>query len=346
MVMGLIDFLLGGKKKSKMPKTARVQSSLNQVGVNVNQNEQNIPDGTNQNPTANTQDNGGANGQNESPVMQQQSFPQQRKPIGEVINAIHKELKSTNDRLAEIVTDVKKMENSVLEITNRVEDLEVGKKEMESKFSNVDENMNKFLSLYELVNNQYNPFVEKMGSAPQIVPEQESVEPEKQEILINNDGSTENEEPKETFEELATPPVEKEPVKTIEIKSTGSQLLELDTLNIEEAAGNAVPLTSLKNNTNSLVTILTWLEYMIKKVGIDETRNNLRYYTETLRWISPEVFFELDKYLRGMKDKKNLSGDEKLEVRDHIVSLYFISKLNERNLDEKLTRAVLQIIKD
>lgn len=71
----------------------------------------------------------------------------------------------------------------------------------------------------------------------------------------------------------------------------------------------------------------------------------MRYYTETLRWITPEVYFDLDKYLRGMRDKKGVSADEMLTVRDHIVSLYFISKLNEKVLDEKLTRAVLQIIK-
>ena len=47
-----------------------------------------------------------------------------------------------------------------------------------------------------------------------------------------------------------------------------------------------------------------------------------------------------------MKDKKDLTGDESLTVRDHIVSLYFISKLNEKVLDENLTRAVLQIIKE
>ena len=122
-------------------------------------------------------------------------------------------------------------------------------------------------------------------------------------------------------------------------------MLELDTLSIEEAAGDSVPLTVLKNSTNSLVIILSWLEYLIKKVGIEESRNSLRYYTETLRWITPEVFFDLDKYLRGMKDNKDVSEDASLTVRDHIVSLYFISKLNEKVLDEKLTRAVLQIIK-
>ena len=45
-----------------------------------------------------------------------------------------------------------------------------------------------------------------------------------------------------------------------------------------------------------------------------------------------------------MRDKNHEEG-ETLGVRDHIVSLYFISKLNEKTLDTKLTKAVLQIIK-
>ena len=44
-----------------------------------------------------------------------------------------------------------------------------------------------------------------------------------------------------------------------------------------------------------------------------------------------------------MKNKKEGEGD--INVKDHIVSLYFISKLNEKKLDTKLTSAVLKIIK-
>ena len=64
---------------------------------------------------------------------------------------------------------------------------------------------------------------------------------------------------------------------------------------------------------------------------------------ETLRWLTPEVFFDLDKYLRGMNDVDNVERNQ-ANVKDHIVSLYFISKLNEKSLDHRLTKAVLDII--
>lgn len=346
MVLGLIDFLLGGKKKTKVPRSGQVNAPLNSVGGgNASANSDsaaNIPDGQS-NPTQNRgndlqfEDSTNSNQQQGQP-FKSAGAPSGKKPISEVIGKIHEELKSTNERITELVSDVKSVQNDFNSLGHRIDNLEEAKKVSEEKMSDIDENMGKFLSLYELINNQYNPFVdndEKVRNSPK-------------EIVLDSQGksteeeSTSNSEPK-SFEDLNLK--NSASSKNEEVDDLDSSLLELDTLNIEEAAGNAVPLTNLKNNTNSLVVILSWLEYLIKKVGINETRNTLRYYTEVLRWITPEVYFDLDKYLRGMKDKKEFAGDETLNVRDHIVSLYFISKLNEKALDQKLTKAVLQIIK-
>lgn len=354
MVLGLLDFLLGGKKKTKVSRSGQVVTPMNQVGGvnNVDQQQQQngqLPDGQ-QNPTQNIQQQNVAQPQNVQQGTlqpQQQSFQdnQARKSsISEALMKIHTELKESNLRITEVVGDVKKIENTVNTLGHRIDELDEGKKVTDEKLSEIDANMSKFLSLYELVNNQYNPFVENDGKTNQAV---------KQVVLAN--GQTETggldfgiDSGENAQVELAR---KLDVVGSNESNSSReggleSSLLELDTLDIEEAAGDAVPLTRLKNNTNSLVIILSWLEYLIKKVGIEETRNTLRYYTEVLRWTTPEVYFDLDKYLRGMKDKKEVKGDESLTVRDHIVSLYFISKLNEKTLDKKLTSAVLQIIKE
>jgi flagellar protein FlaD len=345
MVLGLIDFLLGGKKKSKIPKSGQASASLNPVGGNVNPSvDQQV---NNLNPANNI--NQGSNNLEFVQEQQQQTQPSQTqvnpqpsssggRKISEVIGKIHEELKKTNDKIGNLVTDIKSLENSVNNLGHRVDDLEEYKKTVDEKLASIDNNMTKFLSLYELINNQYNPFVEK-EMPKQVVLSQGNSESE------SNDNSKENnsvnfDELKSQFEEF-----KKDSVKQ-EGNDLDSALLQLDTLDIEQAAGDAVPLKSLKNNTNSLVVILSWLEYLIKRVGVEKTRDTLRYYTETLRWITPEVFFDLDKYLKGMSDNENLTGNETLTVKDHIVSLYFISKLNEKTLDEKLTKAVLQIIKE
>lgn len=340
MVLGLIDFLLGGRKKNQLPKSGQVATSpMDSVGGTSVPKGVELPNGQSK-PTQNTEMQFEASPNTQ--VSQNSTSIQQsginKKPISEVIGKIHDELKSTNERITELVTDIKGVQNTVNSLGHRIDELEESKKISDEKFAEFDGNLSKFLSLYEVINNQYNPFVEKEIKA---VPKT---------IMIDSIGNSIDERndvknsPK-NFDDLNLKASSKSDKKNTPNEDLENSLLELDTLNIEEAAGNAVPLTHLKNNTNSLVIILSWLEYLIKKVGIEETRNTLRYYTETLRWITPEVYFDLDKYLRGMKDKKGFSGDEFIGVKDHIVSLYFISKLNEKVLDEKLTRAVLQIIK-
>jgi archaellum component FlaD/FlaE len=360
MVLGLMDFLLGGKKKTKVPKNAQVATPSQGQAQNANQENNaasttpadNLPDGAGK-PTENTNDkpefvdsNKSDDGSSTTPAEVKATNPQGsgsaqstgssggapagKKSVSEAIHKLHSDLKESTDRMTGMVTEFKDMEGKVTDIGNRLEVLEEDKKQTTEKLHIIDEQMTKFLSLYELINNQYNPFIDK-DTIPVQIPKVEL-------DAMGNEMAKPNPN---------TPDLSAVESKKIEIKDDlsdlESALVELDTLNIEEAAGDAVPLTHLKNNTNSLVIILSWLEYLIKRAGMEETRNTLRYYTEVLRWITPEVYFELDKYLKGMKNKEEGQGD--INVKDHIVSLYFISKLNEKKLDEKLTGAVLKIIK-
>ena len=386
MALGLIQFLLGGKTKKKEAKNTTAAPANNpsnpQIQTQNNQNSANQNSSVSTNQTAsNSEENKSPNQipSTSTPAPSQQSSGN-KKSVSEVLMKMHKEMKETNERLTGLVTDIKKLENSVSSLNSRVDSLDKKSKENDSKFKEIDSNMAQFLSLYELINNQYNPFVSK-DEMPKIQPEKVEVEsiqePSTEPIELSNlndngNGSSLEMPPNEEefkFDDSENKPFEKEikiegvpplselkndnvqegkEVKYVESKPTSKisqSLLELDTLNIEAAAADAVPLTMLKSNTNALVIILSWMEYLIKKVGIEETRNTLRYYTETLRWMTPEVFFELDKYLRGMSDVRN-PARAKTNVRDHIVSLYFISKLNEKSLDHKLTTAVLEIIQE
>ncbi len=327
MVLGLIEFLLGKKKKkaSTPPVSSASTTPVAPIGASPQPVGPQAPAPA-ATPPASANDVSHIAARPPTP-------PPGKRPIGEILNKIQQDLKESNSKLVDLIGEVKELQNNVINLTHRVDLLEENKKIVEERFNEIDSSMNKFLSLYELINNQYSPFVAN-----------ETPKDEKKKILVTTDG--------EAHEESTSPStsvkVEKPKFDVFENSSNDSEddpLIELDTLNIQEAAGNAVPLVSFKNDTNSLVIILSWLEYMINKVGIEGTRNTLRYYTEVLKWITPEVYFELDKYLKGMKDKSDLKGDETLGVKDHIVSLYFISKLNDKPLDEKLTKAVLKIIR-
>lgn len=371
MVFNLIDFLLGAKKP-KGPVKPGTNPQNQQAPAQAQQAQ-----GVQQNPVGQQQPAGSVQPQQDqqtpAPVQAVQPVPAQgdqpsfqdsgsdqsatgpqgqRVKVSEVIGKIQDEAKTSSEKLSTLLSDMKSMENSVNTLSHRVDDLEESKKVTDQKLSDMDSNMTKFLSLYELINNQYNPFVDKsetpiINEDPKkiVLDAQGNAMPSSQESVEYSDVSSSLHK---TTVDVSAPVGGSNPSVSSVARSSNdfdAAILELDTLDIQEAAADAVPLTRLKTNTNSLVTILSWLEYLIRKVGIDETRNTLRYYTEVLRWITPEVFFDLDKYLKGMTDKKNVSPDDRLSVKDHIVSLYFISKLNEKALDEKLTRAVLQIIK-
>lgn len=357
MVLGLIEVLFGKKKKNEdnHQDDGLAHSNNSNFEAHSQPTMQNSPQATQQNNANGVNQNNQGNLQQQQ-VQQQNSQNQtndslasqankQKRPISEVLIQINNELKETSQKVTTLVSDVRDIQNSVSEMTSRLNELEEKNKKNDEKFNEVDSSLNKFLSLYEVVNNQYNPFVSQEENFANLSENINSNSlTQTKEINLEQSNNSASSANQEQDSQNLTDNLEKfkENIKEFE----DSSLLELDTINIQEAAGNAVPLTKFKSDTNSLVIILSWLEYMIKRVGIEETRNNLRYYTEVLKWTTPEVYFELDKYLKGMKDIKEIDGSEKLNVKDHIVSLYFISKLNEKPLDEKLTKAVLNIIKN
>ena len=162
MVLGLIDFLLGGKKKTKVPRSGQVTTPLSSVGgavettKNSNIEKVTIPDGVND-VTENvkiqkTQEMNFVDSQssNSSSGSQQQInvgnnfLNGNKKSISEVISKLGKELKLTNEKITTLVTDIKAVENSVNNIGHRLDDLEEAKKVSEDKLSDVDRNMSNF----------------------------------------------------------------------------------------------------------------------------------------------------------------------------------------------------------
>ena len=100
MVLGLINFLLGGKKKA-IPKTARVQASQDTSQGVFNQNAQNIPDGV-QNITQNLEQqniNEAQNQTQENLEFSSENFPNKKKSISEALFKIHKELEDSKPKI-------------------------------------------------------------------------------------------------------------------------------------------------------------------------------------------------------------------------------------------------------
>lgn len=104
-----------------------------------------------------------------------------------------------------------------------------------------------------------------------------------------------------------------------------------------------VPLVSLKGNVKSITTVLSWMVYIRKQCG-DGADDVLKYYT-TIGWINTDVMSVLSNYLEGLNVALDEKSDGKMDVSDHIVSLFFIAKIKGVNLNAKTYRLISKIVK-
>ena len=266
---------------------------------------------------------------------------------------------SKSSNLIDINDKIEKSRGEIEIHKRQLADIEKNQKLISEKIDKMESQMVKFLSLYELISNQFNPFIdeESRGKFPKISKKDLENFDKKEEVEVKSreDDLVLEEENNEDIKEVETK--QEEELKAQESKNTilkkiensneddvlDESFIDLDTLNIKKDV-SGIPLKKLKTDTNSLVILLNWLKYLVKICGHEKSREALKYYAEVLKWISSEVYFEIDKYLDGLEIEPNKKL-QKLRIRDHIVSLYFISKLNNGILDKKLTDTVLKIIK-
>ena len=266
----------------------------------------------------------------------EKDFPKIEKE--EVKNIENNSKESSND-LLNIVSELK---NNASNTKQEISELESHQKNILDRLENIENQMTKFLSLYEVVSNKYNPFIE----------DEKNPDDKIKNILDKKDDLFEeeisNEKPKKDLiknlikTEIPQKEILHKELKEEKSKDDSPSFIDLDTLNSKDKI-SGIPLIKLNSDTNSLVLVLNWLKYLVGIGGHEGCRQALKYYAEILKWITPEVYFDLDKLLEGL-ETVNVEKIKKLQVKDHIVSLYFIAKLNSGSLDKKLTQVVLDII--
>ncbi len=92
----------------------------------------------------------------------------------------------------------------------------------------------------------------------------------------------------------------------------------------------------------STMMVLKWLGFLIDRVGMQNLENVLEFYYG-IGWISEEVLNTLMKYAEGIRPhprEPEWRPDEKLTIKDHLVSLLFIERLR----GVRITREVLDSI--
>lgn len=255
--------------------------------------------------------------------------------VKEVIDEI-KNFSETKKSFNEKLT---KLERKTLEFEKDLNEMKETLSANTKKIEEIERNMKKFLSLYELVTNQVNPFVEPETKVKGIEVEKPKEKVEKEKVAaivsIKGSGSETKQEIKESKERPITQFIEnnsdeERKVKVIDVpKSFSANSVIKDVIkrfeekNAEDDSEGMLPLRHIKNDLTSLVIVLEWMKYLVDKAGTRGAREILKHYVR-LGWITPEVYKFLSKYIIGPKNTKR---DYTLTFQDHVMSLFFISRL-------------------
>jgi len=103
-------------------------------------------------------------------------------------------------------------------------------------------------------------------------------------------------------------------------------------------ASNGVKLATIESTPSNVVLLLTWIEFLLERVGRNNLVDALDYYVE-IGWISEEVASTMLSYARGL-DYYVEKPTWRLLPDDHTKSLLFI----ERLLGNKIDRARLNSV--
>lgn len=201
-------------------------------------------------------------------------------PVGAGFSDVEGKIASLEDKMAQIDSAIANVRR-----TNEDTDEKLGK---------IEKSLEGMLSVYELVTNEVNPFVEERGLRG-----------------------------------------------TMDMKT--SVLVSEKTVPAAEVAAKPkeeICLTKISNEPSFVMLMLKWLDFLLERAGYMGMIKVLLYY-EDLGWISEAVRGRMIKYSRDLGAEKKYAKGKGLTVRDHIVSLYFITKLQGIKLDAGIYSSVV-----
>lgn len=186
---------------------------------------------------------------------------------------------------------ISQLEGKLSELSDAIEKVETLVSGFDDRISKIERSMESLLSVYELVTNEINPF-----------------------IGVAEGGNGEEKEEKKAV--LAT---------TANGQVLEEQVLEKRVMELKPN-GDRVRLTKINNDPNSLLLLFKWLDFLIRKVGYQGMIKTLLFYEE-VGWLTREVRDQIIKYSRDLGGTRASRGNRKLTTLEHIISLFFIIKL-------------------
>ena len=200
----------------------------------------------------------------------------------------------------EVTAVVEDLEKEVERLKDSLNVVKESIKSVNTKLEEVEKTLGQLASIYEIVMNQLNPFLDEDERALPVRPTK-TAKPEPKE------------EPPAKLPERKAPPAP---------QPKGEALLETVP---EEVVLPKVDIT----NPKVIETIIDWVQFLVEKVGHSGIEELLQYYVD-IRWISEEVKEILKRYADGIRvDIEPDVTTVQLDPEDHAKSLEYILTIKD-----------------
>jgi len=264
--------------------------------------------------------------------------------------------------LDEIKIALKDLQEQVTRMSAAVENLRRDIDTIREDLREKEDQIRKLTSVYELVSQQINPFVEAPKSeAPKEV--KETKIPSEEELAVEVlEGLEEKKKEKKKVEEKPAPKKAKE-------EASGVEVVEKEVY--EKPTGILKPqkpiLDRIPNDFISTTITLRWIGFLLERVDRKSLPLLLEYYKD-IGWISDYAKRQLMAYARGIVQDVSYSEEEliaefggttvkpeeevkrniedwRLPAEDHIKSLIFIMRIKGEEIDKDLLNSIEMEIK-
>ncbi|NPA86829.1 MAG: hypothetical protein GXO00_02375 [Candidatus Diapherotrites archaeon] len=203
----------------------------------------------------------------------------------------------------EISAVVEDLEKEVERLKDSLNVVKESLKSLNAKLEEIEKTLGQLASIYEIVMNQLNPFLDEDEKAlpvrgPRVVKEQEPTTTQKN---IEKKENTENS------------------IKVSPAMESAEQTQRSDVV---------LPYIDV-TNPKVIEVVIDWVKFMVEKVGHSGIEELLRYYVD-IRWISEEVAEILKRYADGIRVDIEPEVDVvQLDPEDHAKSLEYILTIKE-----------------
>ncbi|GBE56883.1 archaeal flagella protein [archaeon BMS3Bbin16] len=235
--------------------------------------------------------------------------------------------------IGKLTSKTEAIDKTIEEINEAVPNIEESYKTLDGTISGIESSIQELLSIYEILTNKINPFVDDGKSAAGGADGTKNVEvkaPKK----------------KPGLQKKAKSPAPKPALKLKpELKGKKSSRIPLKTPLPAAVKRRAAPLQNrVLLKTHRAIILARWSNFLLGRLGFAGTLEALMHY-ETIGWLDAKTKEVLIKYSRAIKHRVS-EKEGHMGIDEHVGSLFYYSKLRGRELNPKMYPQLIEELAD